>query len=294
MLTGRNTKRIRDTGHASLPAFGCVTEFQPEQLREIIACLLHEKLLARADSQYPTLSVTARGRQMLEQETPIRLPEPEAQVTIAKRARKDEDQTFDGALFEELRVLRHTLAKAQGVAAFVIFGDRTLREMAAYFPQQEHTFRQLYGVSERKFAAYGDAFLRIIRRFAETHGKEEQPIPMTKPTRPERAVRIKGSTYEETRQLVLQKIPLSEIASRRGLKEGTVIKHIRAIAAEDPTLDIDHLKPSAAMLEEIAHAFRTLGSSILSPVFQKLKGKYSYDQLRLASLFWEREHSLHS
>ena len=75
-------------------------------------------------------------------------------------------------LFERLRVKRKTIADEDGVPAYCIFQDRTLREMAIYFPQTEEEFRQIHGVGPMTFEKYADDFLPIIHDYCKEHGSD--------------------------------------------------------------------------------------------------------------------------
>ena len=66
------------------------------------------------------------------------------------------------ALFEELRALRREIADREGVPAYVIFHDATLREMAAPRPATEEELLDVGGVGERKLEKYGEEFLALI------------------------------------------------------------------------------------------------------------------------------------
>ena len=65
-------------------------------------------------------------------------------------------------VFERLRALRFRLAKSQGVPPYVIFSDRTLREMAEAVPDSLDAMRAVSGVGEAKLARYGEAFLEAL------------------------------------------------------------------------------------------------------------------------------------
>jgi ATP-dependent DNA helicase RecQ len=66
-------------------------------------------------------------------------------------------------LFEKLRELRREIADRQGVPAYVVFSDRTLREMAEARPENEEELLGVSGVGPAKLERYGDRFLRAIR-----------------------------------------------------------------------------------------------------------------------------------
>ncbi len=81
------------------------------------------------------------------------------------RGRQDNDLALDPdeeATFQRLRALRATLAREEGVAAYMIFADRTLIEMARERPADLDALSRIYGVGGRKLKAYGDVFLQAL------------------------------------------------------------------------------------------------------------------------------------
>lgn len=71
--------------------------------------------------------------------------------------------SHDTSLYQKLVSLRQILAKKAGIPAYIIFHDKTLKEMAAEKPVQDDQFRALSGVGESKLARYGAAFMDVIR-----------------------------------------------------------------------------------------------------------------------------------
>ena len=65
-------------------------------------------------------------------------------------------------LFEELRVIRKQLADESNVPPFVIFSDKTLKDMCAKRPKNEEEFLEVSGVGANKLEKYGEAFLTAI------------------------------------------------------------------------------------------------------------------------------------
>jgi ATP-dependent DNA helicase RecQ len=70
----------------------------------------------------------------------------------------------DAALFEALRRRRSELAKEQRVAAYVVFADKTLIDMARRKPATAAEMGAVHGVGETKLRQYGDVFLDVIRQ----------------------------------------------------------------------------------------------------------------------------------
>jgi len=95
----------------------------------------------------------------------------------------------------------------------------------------------------------------------------------------------KVSSHEKTLALLKEKRDIRDIAKERGMTLGTIISHLEKLKEEKYDLDIKHYAPKSGDLKVIQAAFESLGGTKLSPVYKKLKGKYSYDDIRLARLF---------
>lgn len=194
---------------------------------------------------------------------------------------------YDKTLFEELRGLRKRLADERGIPAFVVFGDKTLREMARLYPQSLDSFRKIQGVGQEKERAFGTFFVAAICAYAKKHG----PMPdltntvteRPKIERPKEAVTM-TDTLAETKSGLEQRLSLKEIAQRRGLAETTILTHLEKILSIE-AIDIAYLKPSGPRFDAIEKAFRSSGGFSLTPVRTKLGNNFSFEEIRLARLF---------
>ncbi|HRH26328.1 MAG TPA: helix-turn-helix domain-containing protein [Candidatus Paceibacterota bacterium] len=103
----------------------------------------------------------------------------------------------------------------------------------------------------------------------------------------------KGDTREATLTLLNQGKTIGEIAEERGLTRGTVIGHIEELISQgkaDHTICSRFMSPELLeSLPAIHRAFDSCGIEKIHPVFEKLKGEYSYDDLRLARLMYKKE-----
>lgn len=195
-----------------------------------------------------------------------------------------EDTAYDATLFDQLRAVRKQLAEQLDVPPYIIFGNTSLQEMATYFPQRPATFLQITGVGNQKLQQFGETFLTTICQYAKAHSLVEQTRP--KPTRiVKSSLAYLGSTYDTTKQLLLQKQSLAEIAKVRALSVSTILSHVEKLAVADPQLDLRYLRPTAPRFTIIAQAFQQLDNLALNPVRTLLGDGYSYDELRLARIF---------
>ncbi len=175
VLLGSNLERIRELGHDKLSVYGIVNDYDRNGMRDIANGLVERGLLARADGQYATVSVTAAGREWLRNRESLTLEmqvdEPAHEQTRPKeRSTRGTGATavsvdYDASLFERLRTLRRRLADEEGVPAFVVFSDATLRGLAAAKPTDRQTMLQVSGVGPAKLERYGDTFLTVVREY---------------------------------------------------------------------------------------------------------------------------------
>ena len=90
----------------------------------------------------------------------------EAARAAANAAALADGAAGDTALFEALRRRRSELAKEQRVAAYVVFADKTLIDMARRKPATAFEMGAVHGVGEAKLRQYGEVFLDVIRQHA--------------------------------------------------------------------------------------------------------------------------------
>jgi ATP-dependent DNA helicase RecQ len=167
ILLGKQTPKVVQHGHDSLSVFGKGTELTDTQWRAVVRQLLAQGLLA-VEGDYGTLVATAasdevlyRGRQVRlrhDPARPARLPRPRPASSRGETAPAALTEA-DVAVFEQLRAWRAAAAKEQGVPAYVIFHDATLRQIAAKAPATLAELATVSGVGETKLARYGQQIL---------------------------------------------------------------------------------------------------------------------------------------
>ena len=292
VLRGSKAKRVLENQHDQLSVYGVAKNVPVQQLREYIDLLLQKNYLVKQPGEYPTIGVSANGKAALRDRDPILLPKPKSFGLSNKFAAGSGDPThneglaFESELFEQLRGLRRSMAEELNVPPFVIFGDKTLQEMAFYLPLSITSLGKIFGVGERKLKDFGARFLIVIQVFAKTHkmSEREHDVDESQPVQSTSASRS-SSTFQTTKTFLEQKKSISEIANARSLSEGTVVAHILKLVEENPDLDIQHLKPTADRFAAIEKAFQSSPTKMLTAVFNILEGKFSYEELRIARLF---------
>jgi ATP-dependent DNA helicase RecQ len=167
ILLGKKTPKVAQHGHDSLSVFGIGTELTDTQWRAVVRQLLAQGVLA-VEGDYGTLVLTGASSEVLYRGRPVRLRHDPAQEARArpKPARGPAAPALqpeaDSAVFEQLRAWRAAAAKEQGVPAYVIFHDATLRQIAALAPSTLAELAAVSGVGETKLARYGQQVLDLL------------------------------------------------------------------------------------------------------------------------------------
>jgi ATP-dependent DNA helicase RecQ len=170
ILIGDETEAIQKFGHQRLPTFGVGKEYGKQEWRSIFRQLHGCGVIALDITGYGTWRLTEAGRLVLKGAEKVTLrkdtlkPARKAARAAANAAALADGGSGDAALFEALRQRRSELAKAQRVAAYVVFADKTLIDMARKKPRTAAEMGAVHGVGEAKLKQYGAVFLEAIRQ----------------------------------------------------------------------------------------------------------------------------------
>ncbi|ATL29739.1 ATP-dependent DNA helicase RecQ [Streptomyces formicae] len=174
ILLGKRTAKVIQFDHDQLSVFGIGEELAEAEWRGVVRQLLAQGLLA-VEGEYGTLVLTETSGSVLGREREVRLRK-EPKRAPAARASKGERKAKSAAavaelpqeavpLFEALRTWRGAQAKEQGVPAYVIFHDATLREIATLRPTAVADLAGISGVGEKKRATYGEGVVGVVAEF---------------------------------------------------------------------------------------------------------------------------------
>lgn len=170
ILKGNETEAVLKWGHEKLSTFGLMNSETKTFIRFMIEQLVGQGFLKR-EGEYNTLSITEAGKSLLKGGLIPKLAKPasrEKKKAIEKKqsSRRAEDwENVDEALFEVLRSLRAKIARDKSVPAYIVFSDKTLKDMAAKRPQDREAFAGIYGVGEAKLKEYADSFIEALQAY---------------------------------------------------------------------------------------------------------------------------------
>jgi ATP-dependent DNA helicase RecQ len=167
ILLGRKTAKVIQFDHDALSVFGIGAELREAEWRGVVRQLLAQGLVA-VEGDYGTLVLTETSGEVLGGRRAVSLrrePEKKAAARTEKASKKRAPVDLPEEampVFEALRAWRAATAKEQGVPAYVVFHDATLREIAVTSPSTLAELGTVNGVGENKLAKYGQPILDTL------------------------------------------------------------------------------------------------------------------------------------
>ncbi len=166
-LRGSGDKRIMELDLDELSTYGLMKAVPRARVNTYIEALERAGYLY-TEPAYRTLRLTEKANMALydKQGVMVELKRGDAQKQTRSAPAKAGAFQPDAAVFEALRALRREIADREGLAAYMVFSDATLRDMAAKRPQNARELLEVSGVGEYKLKKYGKAFLEKLSQFA--------------------------------------------------------------------------------------------------------------------------------
>jgi len=274
VLAGSTSEKVRKFGHHEMSAFGAGKEHTQAQWADVGSQLVEIGLLHQNPARMNAAELTAQGMAALREHRQVSLAELRRDGAVTVRANLP---ACDDVLFERLRTLRKKLADERSVAAYMVFSDVALRQMARQYPADEQALRSISGVGASKLQEFGAPFMAEIADHVQTSGQQkfEDAAP---------AYAVGGDRLGESARESLGRYRLGHtveaIAHARGYAIGTIFGHL-AIAAEwGEPVDIDRLLTTEQQ-QQIAAAFATISWANVTGVRERLDGAYDYGLLKL-------------
>lgn len=282
VLRGSKSQKVINKNHHKLSTYGIGENLSKEQWLSLSRQFL-QKAIIQKDYEFGSLKITALGMEVLKGELKVKgiLDVEEINYKVQKESSLD----YDKKLFALLRAKRKELADKSGVPPYVIFPDKTLIEMAAYFPKTPNLLREIHGVGERKSKKYGRIFLELINEYCQTNniaGNIEYKHRKRKKTSIKKAMFIEvGEAYKKSNSF-------DELLNRFGVKRNTLITHLTRYVSEGNKINtgilIDLLQIDEDKQKDIFTVFDKLGTNYVKPVFDELNETVSYDDLRVLKI----------
>jgi ATP-dependent DNA helicase RecQ len=254
VLSGANTKNVRDKKHNSLDSYGAGSKYKKAVWMEIAREMLAQKVITVEGSRYPLLKLNKASQEVMNGTRTVTLTKNEdfdddcdytgevdtssfeskkvgvtaksnvkAKVKSSATIKRKTSPKNDEELLQKLKDLRKKMAEMQDVPPYIIFADTSLKQMATKRPRDKAALLQITGVGEYKLKKYGDIFLKEIEGYFE-----EQEQAKAAPTTPKKVAVKKEPEPTKSAITRIDSFSSSKLTPQIGViqKEETIIKTI--------------------------------------------------------------------
>ena len=162
VLKGSKEQRVLQNGHDTLSVYGIGDEYNKAQWMTIGDKLL--ELGAVQIGEFKVYKLTAFGVEVIKGSHTIDLKKERLTVQKAKAKRKVTFfDDYDAEIYDRLRELRREIASEKGIPPYIVFSDKTLKDLSVKQPESKEAMLEVHGIGEVKFERYGKAFLGIFQ-----------------------------------------------------------------------------------------------------------------------------------
>lgn len=286
VLRGSRAIKVMRQRHDRLSTYGIGKEFSAEQWKLLAQQFIQQKLLAR-HMKHGSVKLTRAGWAVLRGKKVSGTPVETVRKDSGRGVGSDETAAYDRQLFEQLRTKRKELADTANVPPYVIFSDRSLQEMATYFPHSETTLESLHGIGRAKVARYAGIFLPLIAAYCREQGLAENPKPSPRSTSASKSL---ISRSREVGERFRTGESLNQLMQAYGVKRQTLISHLERYVQSGIVLPVERFRAESRLSSEtqdqVLAAFDELGADFLRPVFDAFDKSVGYDELHLARIIY--------
>jgi ATP-dependent DNA helicase RecQ len=268
VLRGSNNAEVHESGYMKLKTYGVGKDVSFFDWRDYVIQFANQGLIEIMYSESSALKISSLGWKVLKGEKAIKLTRPitaeERKMDKPKVLRMVMEGDINGDLFKELKKLRYSISREENVPAYIIFNDKTLKQMATDLPVTENEFLGISGVGLNKVREYGEDFMEVIRRFQDVAKPKKTP------------------TILETFNLYKEGLSPQEIADKRALSITTIYSHLSQLYSEGKEVKLEEFVKQT-IVDEVRVAFNKLDRKIeLKPIYEWLEEKVSYGEIRVS------------
>lgn len=268
VLTGSKNKKVIEFNFHTLPTYGLLSNRSVKEVSEFIEFLISDELIAVEHGTYPTLKVTEKGKEvLLGKENVLRKERVETRQIVQ-----------DHPLFEVLREVRKEIAQGEGVPPFVIFSDRTLKDMCVKMPQSDSELLTVKGIGEHKLVKYGSHFLQAVQHFIEENPNYAETIKTEVVAERKKSGKASANSHLETYEMYKQGIDLNEIAKERNLSRQTIENHL--IRCYEDGMEVEWQSFVPAEYESLIETAVQNAEGGLKSIKEQLPNEVSYFMIR--------------
>jgi ATP-dependent DNA helicase RecQ len=271
VLKGSKNKRVLSYGFEKLSTYGIMSDKTLLDIKEIINILLAEGYLYMTTDEYPVVKLDEKARPVLKGEEQVYRNVLESVKVEVKEE-----------LFERLRNIRREISLEENIPPYMIFNDKSLKEMSSKYPVNKYMMLNIKGVGENKYEKYGERFIDIIRAYVEENEITVNVLMTTDSgngvVSKENGIK-KEPTYKISYDLYQELGSFEAVAKVRNIKVLTVENHIFEAHRNGYYVNLDDLI-TEGFEAQIIQVVKQVGTERLRPIKDMLSEEVSYAAIK--------------
>ncbi|NJS10952.1 MAG: DNA helicase RecQ [Microcoleus sp. CSU_2_2] len=285
VLRGSKNQKVLQYQHDQLSTYGIGKDRSADDWKMLARSLLHQGLLDETTDGFPILKLNEKSWEVMKRQRTVEIAvEPKREVPGKNRSLAVEVES----LFAILRTLRKQIADEQFVPPYVVFPDKSLRDMAEKRPQNLREFEDVYGVGSNKRDKYGQVFLEAIRAFCQEQGLPAGTAPSPVINVPN-VPNMPSYSQMQTWELHRKGLTIEGIADARGMSPTTIVGHLVELIEMEREVDINLLVEQERQ-QPIVQAIQIIGDERLKPIYEFLESSYTFEEIKLVRAWWRQNY----
>ena len=285
VLRGSKSQKVLQYQHHQLSTYGIGKDRSAEQWKKLSRSLLHQGFLEETTDGFPILKLNEKSWEIMKRQRTVQIAiEPQREVAEKVRYLAVEVES----LFTILRTLRKQIADEQFVPPYVVFADKSLRDMAEKRPQNLREFEEVYGVGSNKRDKYGKVFLEAIRTFCQEQDLPTNAASSDVANHPNLS-NVASYSQMQTWELYRQGLTVQGIANARGMSPNTISGHLVELMEMGWEVDINLLVESERQ-QAIVNAIEVIGDERLKAIYEFLQEVYTFEEIKLVRAWWRQNY----
>ncbi|MEG4856611.1 DNA helicase RecQ [Microcoleus sp. K1-B6] len=285
VLRGSKNQKVLQYQHDKLSTYGIGKDRSADEWKMLARSLLHQGLLNETSDGFPILKLNERSWEVMKRQRTVEIAvEPKREVQAKTRSLAVEIES----LFAILRALRKQIADEQFVPPYVVFADKSLRDMAEKRPQNLTEFEEVYGVGSNKRDKYGKVFLEAIRTFCQEQGLPSGAASSDVANLPNLS-NVASYSQMQTWELYRQGLTVQGIANARGMSPNTISGHLIELMEMGREVDINLLVESERQ-QAIVYAIEVMGDEKLRAIYDFLEERYTFEEIKFVRAWWRQNY----
>ncbi|MEG3990593.1 DNA helicase RecQ [Microcoleus sp. S28C3] len=285
VLRGSKSQKVLQYQHHQLSTYGIGKDRSADEWKKLSRTLLNQGCLDEKTDGFPILKLNEKSWEIMKRQRTVEIAiEPQREVQGKVRSLAVESE----GLFTILRTLRKQIADEQFVPPYVVFADKSLRDMAEKRPQNLTEFEDVYGVGSNKRDKYGKVFLEAIRSFCQEQGLPTGAASSDVANLPNLS-NVASYSQMQTWELYRQGLTVQGIANTRGMSPNTISGHLIELMEMGREVDINLLVEPERQ-QAIVYAIEVMGDEKLRAIYEFLEERYTFEEIKFVRAWWRQNY----